>query len=93
MEINSVEKGIIKIEKKIAWTICTCELDTGTGLVKNWEIVQNFKKSHAGWRKLMADFAIMLNGKQKENDFHHDPFEVILEKPFVSCTFFATWGY
>ena len=26
----------------------------------------------------MADFAIMLNGKQEENYFHHDPFEVII---------------
>ena len=26
----------------------------------------------------MADFAMMLNGKQKENDFYHDPFEVIM---------------
>ena len=72
------EKGIIKIVEKTAWTIGTCELDPGIGLVKNWGIVQKFGKSHAGWRKSMGDFVIMLNGKQEENDFHHGPFEVIL---------------
>ena len=72
------EKGIIKIVEKTAWTIGTCELDPGIGLMKNWGIVQKFGKSHAGWRKSMADFVIMLNGKQEENDFHHGPFEVIL---------------